>query len=202
MLLSIGMNIKLGKRVAAFNLPQGITCLGATELCKRICYAKKAERIYKSAHSSRCKNLEATKRYDFLNTILHELDAHHIVKVRIHESGDFYCQSYLDKWIRICRMRPNILFLAYTKSVMLKFASLPQNLIVYGSIDPTTYLPRFKAPMGLTARILTRKPRLLPNGDVLGFKLCPKVTPLHRNYCGTECLYCWEGKGNVAFMKH
>lgn len=50
--------------------------------------------------------------------------------VRIHDSGDFFSEAYLDLWLRVALNNPGILFYAYTKEVaMLKARTdLPQNL--------------------------------------------------------------------------
>lgn len=51
--------------------------------------------------------------------------------VRIHDSGDFFAEWYLDLWVRIAGHFPDILFYAYTKEVaMLRGRDLPWNLRV------------------------------------------------------------------------
>ncbi|GAA0911499.1 GP88 family protein [Virgisporangium aurantiacum] len=37
--------------------------------------------------------------------------------IRIHDSGDFFSDDYLQAWLRICHARPNVNFYAYTKEV-------------------------------------------------------------------------------------
>jgi hypothetical protein len=37
--------------------------------------------------------------------------------VRIHDSGDFFCDPYLLAWLRVIRARPDTNFYAYTKEV-------------------------------------------------------------------------------------
>lgn len=41
------------------------------------------------------------------------------VAVRIHDSGDFYSETYLHLWFSIAETNPDILFYAYTKEVQL-----------------------------------------------------------------------------------
>lgn len=51
--------------------------------------------------------------------------------VRIHDSGDFFADWYLDRWVSIAERTPDVLFYAYTKEVaMLKerTAPLPPNM--------------------------------------------------------------------------
>ena len=59
--------------------------------------------------------------------------------VRIHDSGDFFSEAYLQGWISIAESFPEILFYAYTKEVvMLKRyiadGGLPPNLLVVFSM--------------------------------------------------------------------
>ena len=68
-LLSINMNRKIAKGIGVFNLLSGVTCPGATPICQATCYARKAERIWKSARKSREVNLEASKQPDFVTKI-------------------------------------------------------------------------------------------------------------------------------------
>ena len=50
--------------------------------------------------------------------------------VRIHDSGDYYSKVYLQKWIDIANLFPEIKFYSYTNSVaMLKEATLPGVLV-------------------------------------------------------------------------
>jgi hypothetical protein len=53
--------------------------------------------------------------------------------VRIHDSGDFFADHYLEGWIHLAYEFPNILFYAYTKEVaMLEDAKdhLPPNFLI------------------------------------------------------------------------
>jgi hypothetical protein len=49
--------------------------------------------------------------------------------IRIHDSGDFFADWYLNEWADIARAHPALLFYAYTKEItMLQAANLPTNL--------------------------------------------------------------------------
>lgn len=131
-------------RFMIWNLPSQKTCPFATEHCKKYCYAKKAERIYKNVLSSREKNLEESKKVtfamDMILTISKLLNskAYQGKKVcfRIHESGDFYSQEYFNKWLEIAKFfeyNENLVFLAYTKSIDF-IHDLPSNFIIRLSI--------------------------------------------------------------------
>lgn len=50
--------------------------------------------------------------------------------VRIHDSGDFFNEQYLNGWIAVAERFPDILFYAYTKEVaLLESRTLPQNFL-------------------------------------------------------------------------
>ena len=51
--------------------------------------------------------------------------------VRIHDSGDFFADWYLDQWIAVARGTPDVLFYAYTKEIPVvrsRQSLLPANL--------------------------------------------------------------------------
>tara|TARA_R110000823_G_C15735472_1_gene480247 strand:- start:307 stop:753 length:447 start_codon:yes stop_codon:yes gene_type:complete len=54
--------------------------------------------------------------------------------VRIHSSGDFITQDYLNMWINISKKFPHIKFYAYTKvNNILNFSNTPKNLNIINS---------------------------------------------------------------------
>ena len=195
-LLSIGNNRKLGKKIGIFNLPQGVTCPGRTALCEKICYAAKAERLYKAAATMRVRNLDFISQYGtdgFIAAMRDDIRNSNVTMLRIHESGDFYSQTYLDAWVAIVASCPNVKFLAYTKSFHLDWTAaqaLP-NWSILWSVDPTTTAA---VPPGATAY-------LLPKGGIPPAALtCVHTSKKH--YCGVECKLCWTGKHNVYFPQH
>lgn len=125
-----------------FNLPEKLTCPGSTALCREHCYACKASRCYPQVMPFRMSNFEASKQPNFVQSIIDELKAHNkpVTFFRIHESGDFYSQEYLDKWIEIALFFPAIKFLAFTKSFSLDFSRCPSNLRIVWSVFPDTNL--------------------------------------------------------------
>ena len=202
-LLSIGNNKKLGKRVAVFNLPSGITCPGATIECKKICYAKKAEKNYPAVLPFRKRNLKESKKSTFVNDILNEIRIKKIKMIRISESGDFYNQEYLDRWKEIWTNCPDVKFLAFTKSFHLDFGELPDNVSLYCSIDSTTTkIPLEKLPKALTVM----KRENVPDGYrycwPIGKKEDGTKDPNHYHICGDKCMLCWDNKVDVAWSKH
>lgn len=193
MFLSVNMNRKLGKKIGIFNLPAGKTCPGATPECGRVCYARKAERMYKSAREKRELNLEFTKHPDFVALMVAEIHMRKLQMVRFHESGDVYAQVYLDKIFVICTLCPDVKFLMYTKSFHLDFSKKPANLVVYWS---TTDSNVSMAPSGVRAHIV-----LKGQTPPAGYITCDQGG-LDKHYCGVTCMTCWEGKHNVYFDQH
>lgn len=207
-LLSIGMNAKLGKKIGVFNLPQFYTCIGATDLCRQICYAGKAERMYATAKNKRRQNLQAAMGASFVADMQAEIVSNKLSMVRIHESGDFYDQKYADKWFDIIRALPNVQFLAYTKSwavnasavgsAPIDFSAAPKNLSLLMSTDSTSV---GTPPAGYPIAFLQQKGEALPGQN---YYTC--IHKLIKHYCGTECKLCWHaksnGKVNIYFPKH
>lgn len=196
MIFSLG-NHKLQSDIAIWNLPHMKTCPGATTECKKYCYAQKAERLYKATLPFRERNFEMSKQKDFVDIMIKALKGieHKVRAVRIHESGDFYNQEYLDKWVEIAKAFPKIIFTAYTKSLHLDFskAKKTKNMVLFASIDPTT--PEYI----LKANTIRHKATVVKKGDTLpkGYFECP-------GSCKKDnCTHCYHrNASNVAFHQH
>ena len=195
-LLSVGCNSKLAKGTAVFNLPQGKTCPGKTPVCGKICYALKAERMYKAAAAMRARNYTASQQEDFVARISAELQQ--LVKkkgftgyFRWHEAGDAYSQGYLDKIFTVAKAFTAVTFLTYTKSFHLNWLDKPANLKVYWSTDSSTHVP---IPAGVTAHTQ------LKGEPAPAAETCKHTAVSH--YCGSECHTCWRGEKSVYFPQH
>lgn len=97
-----------------FNLPAikevcAMECAG--------CYAIKEQKVYPTALSSRMYRYEQSQKDDFVDKIQDELDRRRKrpKMFRVHASGEFYSQEYVDKWTEIAKANPDIVFYAYTK---------------------------------------------------------------------------------------
>lgn len=130
-------NKKLPKSTLIWNLPSGLTCIGMTKECQKYCYAKKAERMYPQVLPFRLRNYNISKLKNFTDIIINYLCnlKDNWDTIRIHESGDFYSQEYLDKWFKIINKFNNKIFYAYTKSFQLNFKDKPNNFIIIASDD-------------------------------------------------------------------
>lgn len=138
-----------------WNLPYKITCPFATDLCKKICYAKKAEDLYPDCNPSRNRNWDFSRTADFVQWAIEYIEQKNKsvqkkgkkLVVRIHESGDFYNAEYFYKWMEVCRhfeQTENITFIAYTKSMpyvvkyLAEFGALPSRLALRFSVMKDT----------------------------------------------------------------
>jgi hypothetical protein len=96
------------------------TCPSAG-ICRDLCYARVGTYRFPAVKARHHNNLRLV--LDDLpgweRTMLAELAAPRFrgVWVRIHDSGDFFSNDYLNAWLRICRARPATQFYCYTKEV-------------------------------------------------------------------------------------
>jgi hypothetical protein len=138
-------NAKLGENIYTFSLPAGYTC-PAAKLCQSFanrqsgritdgkdmqfrCFAASQESTYPSVRAARWHNFDLLKSLDMnamfklINRSL-PMDAE---IVRIHVSGDYFSAEYLNAWLFVARMHPDVLFYSYTKSVHFIPSNIPDN---------------------------------------------------------------------------
>lgn len=127
-------NSKLKKdRILSFGLPSIITCPKA-DRCKSLCYAMQGCYTFKVVKQARQDNFTESLKDTFISQVNSYLKTTTYKYVRVHDSGDFYSQEYLNKWKVIAINNPNITFYAYTKSLHLDFTDMPVNFIIIQSI--------------------------------------------------------------------
>tara|TARA_A200000159_G_C7337911_1_gene345849 strand:+ start:1293 stop:2312 length:1020 start_codon:yes stop_codon:yes gene_type:complete len=125
----------------SFSLPAGYTCPYA-RICKSKvpregkkitdygdirCFQSTIELARPSVRKSRWKNFDLVRSKsagEITDLILKSLKYHEskvraIKVLRVHDSGDFFNQNYFDGWLEAIRMRPDIVFYAYTKAIPL-----------------------------------------------------------------------------------
>ena len=128
-------SIQNNMRVLNFSLPAYKTITGKTVCpfakdCIKYCYAQKGNYRYPSVIKGLNNRYELSKTADFVPkmnaTIILERPTH----VRIHDSGDFYSPTYLQKWVQIAKDNTNVIFYAYTKSIkfFVNGLLLPKNM--------------------------------------------------------------------------
>ena len=104
-----------------FGIPAGKTCIGAGH-CRRYCYAMRGCYRFTCVGKAQERRYRATLRSDFVDVMVAELSRKRKRVLRIHDSGDFYSQAYLDKWVDIAKRLPSFTFYCYTKSLNLDWS--------------------------------------------------------------------------------
>lgn len=187
-----------------WNIPAKKTCPFATEQCKIACYARTAEKVYPQVLPSREKNLAESKKDSFVENMIATIDFYMAkksyktateVRVRIHESGDFYNKEYTSKWLEIAKKTAhykNLVFLAYTKSfVYFDGVTLPENFQLLASIWSDTKQEQLDIVLKNGWRIYTAIPeKYMETSLKYGFKEC---TCADCSKCETNC-YSNENK--------
>ena len=123
----------LGLRVFNFGIPAyksasgKLTCPMADE-CVKFCYAKKGAYIWSNVQPAFEKRYQLSKTDEFVEAMNAEILKKKPDYVRVHDSGDYYSKTYLDKWIEVAIHNPGVRFYSYTNMVdMMLKASLPDN---------------------------------------------------------------------------
>jgi len=123
----------LGLRVFNFGIPAyksasgKLTCPFA-DACVKFCYAKKGAYIWSNVQPAFEKRYQLSKTDDFVNKMNQEIIKKKPDYVRVHDSGDYYSNAYLRKWLAVAIHNPQVRFYSYTNCVsMLKNTKLPNN---------------------------------------------------------------------------
>lgn len=147
-------NAKLGKNIYTFSLPAGHSCPFANDCLSKAdkltgkltdgpntqfrCFAASAEAVYPNVRLARWHNFDLLKKLTTnkaADLILNSLPKKANI-VRIHVSGDFFNESYFLAWLQVAKLRPNVLFYAYTKSLIYwvnYIKEIPSNLVLNAS---------------------------------------------------------------------
>jgi len=196
------------------NLMQMRICSNSTISCKKLCYAKKAERLYPSVRNRRNLNLIASLSNEFIKLMIEEIESKinskkyqdKTIFVRIHEAGDFYNMEYLTSWIYITnhfKDNKNIKFMAYTKELTL----LKEAFKIYGkdnininfksSIWNDTKEENLQLTKELDLSIFTA----LKKEEIkeAKFIVCPAS---HNNITCDLCKLCYTSQKNIAIEIH
>lgn len=186
-------NSKIHKALI-WNIRARQTCPGATELCKKVCYAKATEDFRKEkTTNARDRHTAAAKEDDFQDRMKDELKGVRNY-MRIHESGDFFNQKYLDDWVAVIKANPQITFWAYTKSWQLDFSEalkLP-NLYLRYSVDASTkHYPKQKMPIAEVSA-MSEEHFVCPGAAGKG----------HEVKCMRDCHFCVENREPLIFRPH
>ena len=189
-------NSKLARNVLIFDLPAITTCLNCQD-CKGKCYAMKAQRQYPGTRAKRFTNYYlAQLNPGVLELILDEqLARSRKPYVRIHSSGDFFSQNYLDMWARLAAKHTEKTFYFYTKvDGILDFSAM---LALHNVNRVKSILPN--GHINFAPREI-----ILPMAKALNVPVCPygmdpsNKAPVH---CGKSCTLCMKSE-YVAFIEH
>lgn len=144
--------------VVSWGIPASEKTCPNAGACKNGCYAKGGRYMFANVRKKLNERLDLADSEQFIPVIDGEINylknkyADKQLYVRIHDTGDFYSESYTMKWLTIARMHPDVKFYAYTKMVtmFLRFESVgkipPYNFRIiysYGGIEDQ-YIPSDK----------------------------------------------------------
>ena len=161
--------------------------------CFSTCYAVKSYKQYPSVKKAWDRNLDLARNdiSEFITKTTLELLKTKKSVVRIHSSGDFISQEYVEAWYLIAREFPLIQFYTYTKSYnRFDFSNLESlsnvNIILSFIGDKLNY-----GDFAHCNDLVTNH----------GAFLCPSTNRGEGVTCGNGCDYCFTNK-NVCFLIH
>jgi len=141
--LVIKGNMKLGPAVGVFNIPPISTCK-PSKWCAKNCYARHGKHGLPNVKNGSNWRLRESKKKDFVERMVKEIKGKWKY-FRIHASGDFYSDDYVDKWIEIIKQCDDTIFLAFTKrddlKDSLKKLEKLKNVRIRDSLDPSRTKP-------------------------------------------------------------
>ena len=112
------------RRVLNFGIPAyksetgKVTCPFADE-CIKYCYARKGSFRWPNTVNAYEKRFRIARSPDFESVMNAALLIKNPHFVRVHDSGDYFSEKYMDRWFSIMRANPSIKFYSYTNSVLL-----------------------------------------------------------------------------------
>lgn len=106
------------------SMPAGTTCPFKGK-CVQGCYARSGRQAMPNTVRAYQENLDMYNEGSFFPQLSEELDGAIVkalihgrnVKVRLHDSGDFFSYRYLRDWLGFMEFYPSVQFYAYTKSI-------------------------------------------------------------------------------------
>lgn len=194
--IAIKGNSKMGKHVYIFNLPPKKTCT-PTSWClegkegQPACYALRNNFLLPSVLKSTTDRYELSKLENFVEEMTNFIQRKKVKYFRIHSSGDFYSEEYINKWIEIAKNCPDTKFRSSThrRDLIKKLEELNglPNVIVRESLDSTLSEPSTSLNFSALAHL-----------DVVKREQSYSC----KNSC-PDCRYsCWENRINIDFKEH
>ena len=174
----------------SFSLPAKKTCPKKTKECVKYCYGLKGKFLMDAVINMYEDNYQASKCDCFVDYMVHEIRRTRTTVIRVHATGDYYSRNYFKKWLQIAERLPRIVFYSYTRDYDLDISSVPDNFIVYYSVDSSTVKLNETAQRFAFVETLDKKVKHL--ADYKDGKIC------NYNNCA-DCGYCFETSGNIYF---
>lgn len=196
-LLSKG-NAKLDRGVLIFDTLAVYTCPHCKE-CKEYCYARKNQVRFPAVWNRRLINtwlavhdipaleLQLTK----------ELSRSRKKIVRIHSSGDFFSQEYLNMWGRLSSIFPEKTFYTYTKVLNNKMLDF-SGILMSENVNIVDSMLSEKTPNFGDLNFVKWAEK------TFGAKVCPcgfELEGSKKVVCGKDCTIC-HTETKVVFLKH
>lgn len=103
--------------IPAYQSKSGFSTCPNAAACAKGCYATMGAYTFSNVAKVFEKRLKLALSPKFTLIINSEIKRRGIKRLRIHDSGDFFNEEYLNKWISIIKANPNTQFYAYTKMV-------------------------------------------------------------------------------------
>tara|TARA_R110002020_G_scaffold365330_1_gene577539 strand:+ start:176 stop:778 length:603 start_codon:yes stop_codon:yes gene_type:complete len=117
--------------IPAYKTKEGkVTCPFA-DSCVKYCYAQKGNYTrFPVVQELMEQKYKISKTAQFIPLMNEEIRKKKATHIRIHDSGDFYSPTYLQKWVDIATQNNDVIFYAYTKSIkfFIDGLKLPKNL--------------------------------------------------------------------------
>jgi hypothetical protein len=192
-LFAVG-NSKLHPSILTWNIPASMEVCG--RVCKG-CYARSTMARWKTVKNKWEANYELSKTDEFVKLASEELHQKSgtYKYVRLHGSGEFYSQEYVDKWVILAKAFPDIMFYTYTKRYddfnFSELLALP-NFVLHNSILEGGGINYDKQEA--IEKIAE---------ELKGF-VCPLSTDREQK-CGLECTWCMVKENQdtpILFIKH
>ena len=200
-------NKKLGNNIAVWSIPSVKTCPGRTSLCEKLCYAKKFEAFRGIDYGPK---LLASRSESFVKRMVEE--SKWKVLVRIHASGDFYSEGYIQDWIEIARLTPGTRYYAYTRSwrvpglleKLLQLKAMP-NVTLMFSVDKESGVPAGVGGADMVymstgdddvpttpTRVVFRTKRTTVRAKLGGSVVCPVENGCKNSVTCERCQLCFK----------
>jgi hypothetical protein len=136
---------KSEKRTFNFGIPAyqsatGLKTCPNAGACAKGCYALAGAYRFSNVAQAFERRLTATQSEEFISLMIADIDKQRAERIRIHDSGDFYNEEYLDRWIAIMKARPSVQFYAYTKMISMfkrRMSDMPSNFTLIFSFGGT-----------------------------------------------------------------